>query len=231
MLKLLPVRTKSSALRQLISKKKWSRLSKYLSSEEGRSDATHAIHDKDGKGHSAFHAACASMAPLAILRELHSIHPEAVFEVDKSNATPLHAAVKQGATVEVVKFLLYHNPEAALMKDSRGKTPLHLACEVETIGEYQSPFWLDVIEIIKVLCDAAPRWMDIQDLKGRNAIEYAVSICSHEEVIRVLTDKTGDLGDIPKIISIPLESKGNIATAAVIFPCELLDTNNFSSLS
>ena len=87
-----------------------------------------AVNALDNMGYLPLHHACASGAPIAVVRKLVGAFPESVKLEDlNEKMLPLHHASKFGASKEVIMLLLTEYPEATLIQDLFARTPMDYA--------------------------------------------------------------------------------------------------------
>jgi ankyrin repeat protein len=137
--------------------------------------------------------------------------PETVKGVNEFGQTPVHVAAANGASANVIVYLLHKFPKACAMTDSSGKVPLHYVAHFSLwtvegpsrreatsydapVGErgqfkkfYVGPTYLDMV---KLTCQANPSAILIEDMQGRNPIEYALLQDASMEVIKTLQHRS-----------------------------------------
>jgi len=147
---------KEYSVRDLIDRRKWSRLRKFLETPEGREQVQSSCHD-EGAGDAndslvttdevlpadkrkqdyttydgtALHHAVSRGAPLEVVRAMYVACPSIQAEVDSKKRTALHvAAASHSAKDDVVGYLIALSGRESIVagRDVDGRTPLHLAC-------------------------------------------------------------------------------------------------------
>lgn len=135
------------------------------------------------------HLALKCQPPMDIILELLGGFPEAVSLPDSMGRLPLHVAVKYGASSAVIRHLLIRNENAAGKQEATGKTPLHLACK--TFAMAYNPNDTKTMEqsfgeIVRMLGDAAPAAVNMEDDQGMSPLEYALDSDCPYPVYRIL---------------------------------------------
>jgi hypothetical protein len=116
---------KKNKIQSYISNQKWSKLRKYLDTEEGQLSPSKREADQDQD--TLLHLACQEHPPLDIIQRLQEANPSWISAKDKDQRLPLHVAAAKGAHPVVVQYLLELSPQDAFsMKDISGRTPLQL---------------------------------------------------------------------------------------------------------
>jgi len=120
-------------IRSYIRNGLWSKLRRYLTSEEGCYEVSQLIAQPDDDQESDWtilHEACRYFPPCDIIQKLCSLNPRWVFNTKNPEGhNALHVASAFGAHPTVVAFLCSLDPDLASIKDSQGKTSLHLHCD------------------------------------------------------------------------------------------------------
>jgi ankyrin repeat protein len=85
---------------------------------------------RDRCGYVPLHVACATSAPLEIVRYLVEYAPETLRVARATDeSSPLHVALQYGATSVVIDLLLHNqDPDTTGLTNNAGETPLHVAC-------------------------------------------------------------------------------------------------------
>lgn len=135
------------------------------------------------------HHAAECHAPLAIISLLAERYPASLaHRSDDDGRYPIHVATMNGARPDVVSYLVENSigPSVAGVPDSMGRTPMHHVGmryianfeqdpdryrNVDDLLRYRDECMLDVVKILR---DAAPEGVNLEDVDGRNAIEYAL---------------------------------------------------------
>jgi hypothetical protein len=116
---------KKNMIHSYISNQKWSKLRKYLDTEEGQLIPAKSEEGRDQD--TLLHLACQEHPPLDIIQTLQEANPSWVSTKDQDQRLPLHVAAAKGAHPAVVQYLLEFSPQDAVsMKDISGRTPLQL---------------------------------------------------------------------------------------------------------
>lgn len=124
------------------------------------------------------HLALKCQPPMDIILELLGGFPEAVSLPDSMGRLPLHVAAEYGASSAVILHLLVRNENAAGEQNATGKTPLHLACKTYTLA-YNPTNDAKTMEhafgeVVRMLGDAAPAAVNMEDNQGMTPLEYAL---------------------------------------------------------
>jgi ankyrin repeat protein len=163
-------------LMKLAQQHRWDKLEKFLMAADY--NVKESIKEtKDDFGGNCVHILCLFDAPLDLFIQVVDLCPSKVREVDNENRTPLFMAAASGASAAIVSSLLALYPEAATMRDLDGRTPLIAACMHQDPGaimrDGQSSRYRQ-FRIVQELIAATPNGVDLSDLNGLNALEYAI---------------------------------------------------------
>jgi len=180
----------SVTLARLISQCQWTIVESVLSSEEMRSsiaidDVTlpHAITPDI-----IIHFAARFQAPLRVMALLAKAYPISLKSADSIGRYPIHVAAKWAASPDVMSYLVKMNPSVAGVQDSTGKTPMHYVAEFY-ISHFNNVQWSRddaMLQSVRVLKNAAPLSMNLEDEEGMNAIEYALISDAHIKVVKTM---------------------------------------------
>mmetsp|Transcript_11907 Transcript_11907/g.25743 ORF Transcript_11907/g.25743 Transcript_11907/m.25743 type:complete len:274 (+) Transcript_11907:79-900(+) len=138
------------------------------------------------------HHACRYHAPLAIMSKLSTNFPSSIDTSDGTGRYPIHLAVASGCKPSVIRFLIQTNPTSAGLQDNSGKTPIHYAGECYTKTLIDDCFGFqdldklhrDTLLVAKLLLEAAPHSVNVEDKDEMNPIEYALLNSTHSKVIK-----------------------------------------------
>lgn len=151
--------------------------------------------------HNVLFFACQRRAPLSVIKRIYELYPEAVFEADCMWRQPLHIAIKNCAELDTIDFLISKNPQAVLRRDRKGKSPLHLACEYfeckiprEKINDYTQEERYKLTEmalyqLMSTLIDNVPQSLLLEDSKGKDPLEYAITHKRHYKTIKMMQSR------------------------------------------
>merc|ERR1712176_174587 len=137
------------------------------------------------------HWVCRSHPPEDILKLFYACSPKAIQQPDAHGQYPIHKACHYGASLRVILFLLKSCRLAASAQDSSGKTPLHYLAEYyprnyDTEDPDEIPVNIAMVEIVKILCLAAPDIINLEDEDGESALEIALDSNAPLKVIKEL---------------------------------------------
>ena len=134
-----------------------------------RFDSSYYCSQVDENGLSVLAIAASSFAPLDIVDSIIKSHPESTSLTDEYGATPLHFACLNGTTPDVVRLFLQHDLNSIKIVDNSNYSVLHHAVEYVCLlienrhrskssgdGSTIGTEFSDYLEIIKLLCKAAP---------------------------------------------------------------------------
>ena len=116
------------------------------------------------------------------------MYPESLKIPDVTGRYPIHVAAKWSASPDVIQFLIKANPAAVGLPDGSGKTPMHYVGECY-VCNYTSPLYdrdEAMLQVVKMLKTAAPNSVNLEDIYGMNAIEYALDSEASLGVIKTM---------------------------------------------
>lgn len=134
------------------------------------------------------HFAARFQAPLRILSLLSRMYPQSLASPDITGRYPIHVAAKWSATPDVIAYLIKTNPSVAGLPDSTGKTPMHYVGEWY-IQHFDNALYScddSMLQVVRLLRNAAPLSVNLEDDEGSNAIEYALASDAHLKVIKTM---------------------------------------------
>mmetsp|Transcript_14900 Transcript_14900/g.24415 ORF Transcript_14900/g.24415 Transcript_14900/m.24415 type:complete len:357 (-) Transcript_14900:816-1886(-) len=137
------------------------------------------------------HFACKHNPPRKIIKLLSLLYPDGVTLPDKMGRLPLHYAAQWGGSGRLMHYLVQKDSLAASTKDNLGKTPTHLLCENYNANyNAEDAMGLSCDEgmmwILKLLLDASPDSVNIEDNRDMLPLEYAIDAGSPYSVIKFL---------------------------------------------
>eukprot|EP00985_Skeletonema_marinoi_P024296 scaffold16790_cov204-Skeletonema_marinoi.AAC.16 len=137
------------------------------------------------------HFACKHNPPRKIIKLLALLYPDGVTLPDKMGRLPLHYAAQWGGSGRLMHYLVQKDTLAASTKDNLGKTPTHLICEnYNATYDAANAMGLSCDEgmmwVLKLLLDAAPDSVNIEDNRDMLPLEYAIESGSPYSVIKFL---------------------------------------------
>lgn len=184
----------------LIAQERWDAVRECLSSanaDETREMILSCQYGKDGSDpanakapfNNPLHFACRFYPPWDVIKAIDQIHPELMTQVDSMGRTALHLAAKNGAAPQVIRFLCAKYPKAAGAQDVRGRLPLHNACKHYTTRYNDAkcenvPLAESMRDVVRTLCRTAPRSVNLEDVDGCAALEYAIEYDAPFKVVR-----------------------------------------------
>eukprot|EP01083_Nonionella_stella_P024176 66839_1 len=179
----------SVTLARLLSQRQWSLLETMLATTPRSS----ILIDDPSLPHAvtadiAVHFAARFQAPLRIISLLSRLYPDSHSSSDVTGRYPIHVAAKWAATPDVIAYLIKTNPSVAGIPDSTGKTPMHY------VGEYYLQHFTNcmysrddsMLQVTRLLKNAAPMSVNLEDNEGMNAIEYALLSDANLKVIKTM---------------------------------------------
>jgi len=124
------------------------------------------------------HLALRHDAPLCSVEHLALKYPLCLTTPDPTGKYACHVTCKYDTSPAMLEFLVLENAHAASFQDPWGKAPIHYVREFY-VSNYESPSSLaareNMIQVIKILQQAAPHSFNLEDANGCNAVEYAIS--------------------------------------------------------
>lgn len=179
-----------TTLARLLSQRQWSLLDSVLSST---TSASSILIDDPNLPHAitsdiVIHFAARFQAPLRIISLLARIYPSSLASADITGRYPIHVAGKWAATPDVIAYLIKTNPTVAGVPDSTGKTPMHYVGECY-IRHFDNPMYNrddSMLQVVRLLKNAAPNSVNLEDNEGMNAIEYALESDTNLKVVKTM---------------------------------------------
>mmetsp|Transcript_19742 Transcript_19742/g.42342 ORF Transcript_19742/g.42342 Transcript_19742/m.42342 type:complete len:269 (-) Transcript_19742:68-874(-) len=116
-------------------------------------------------------------APLRIVKLLALRYPRCLTRPDSTGKYSCQVASKYGASPNVMYFLVCKNKYAAAIQDPLGKCPIHYVAEFYACNnesETDVAVKEDMLQVVRILRDAAPQSFYLEDDEGCNAIEHAI---------------------------------------------------------
>ena len=165
---------KQPYLFHLIQNRRWRKIRRCLKSTK----ADHLCKERDESNLTCLAQALGHEAPLDIIEKMVEIDSNMATKCDKYGATALHVGCLNGAPLESTLFILNNYKDLARELDSDQRSALHhaveFACEWCIDNDYDD--WNDstemdigiiqdqtCIEILRLLCDAAPEMVYSHD--------------------------------------------------------------------
>ena len=182
-----PAPPRMVTLTRLISKCEWDSIETMLSLipiEQIIIDEKHKISEE-----SVLHFALRYAAPLRLVKLLALKYPMCLTMPDPTGKYACHVACKYGALPTVLEFLVSRNAHAAGVQDPEGKAPIHYVGEfyASNYEPSSSPAVREsMIQVIKILRQAAPHSFNLEDADGCNAVEYAIANDADMKVIKAM---------------------------------------------
>ena len=180
--------TNQLELSDMIKKRKWSKFLKQLSLDPNQVNSPN-------RKESILHEVCRFQPPLKVVRKIIKMNPTLLNDVNFQGRLPLHIATVNGASFDVVLYLCECNPTAAGLQDLQGKTPLHLLVgesPYRILEKTLDEFMLEALSsqgisrIVRVLVNASPETVNLEDISGMSALDYAVNFVDDIDVINEL---------------------------------------------
>ena len=134
------------------------------------------------------HFAVRFQAPTMILVLLSEVYPISLTSADTTGRYPIHVAAKWSATPDVIAFLITTNPDVAGVQDTTGKTPLHYVgeCYLQHFSSHTYSRNDSMLQVVRLLKEAAPLSVNLEDNDGMNAVEYALLSDAHLKVVKTM---------------------------------------------
>ena len=182
--------TMTTTITRLISKREWQQLEDALATDP------HLPIDDPTVPHAVtqdivIHFAVRFQSPLRTVLLLSRHFPSSLEQSDATGRYPIHVAAKWGAMPDVIEFLIRTNPAAAGVQDDLGKTPMHYVAEYYTRNYNRRiasvcPVNESMLLVVKLLKNAAPKSVNLEDHDGVNAIEYALESDADIKVVKTM---------------------------------------------
>lgn len=180
-------RPPKTTLTRLVAKRDWLEIEHILSSS-----SVDCI-NIDGKGviteESILQFALRYRAPLHIVKLLALRYPLCLTRPDSTGKFSCHVAAKYSATPNVMDYLVSKNKYAAGVQDPLGKTPIHYVAEFYACNNDLARATIvneHMLQVVRILRDAAPESFNLEDNEGCNAIEYAIENDVDIKVIKTM---------------------------------------------
>lgn len=116
-------------------------------------------------------------APIHIVELLALRYPRCLTRPDSTGKFSCHVAAKYASPPNVMDFLVCKNPSAAGIQDPFGKCPIHYVAEYYMCNDESTSVMAvkeHMLQVIRILREAAPESFNVEDNEGCNAIEYAL---------------------------------------------------------
>lgn len=147
-------------------------------------------------GMTLFHACARFNPPLRVVHEIILLCPNAPCAQDCLRRTPLHVMAGTGTPSEIIQVLANAYPDACMIQDVDGRTPLHFACDSscelfeDNIRKKKSSKNIPSIDTIRVLLEASPDSVLLDDDEGMSAIEFALFSNAELKTVKFLQKAT-----------------------------------------
>lgn len=128
-------------------------------------------------------------APLHIVKLLALRYPRCLTRPDSTGKFSCHVAAKYGATPNVMDYLVCENKYAAGVQDPLGKAPIHYVGEFYLCNNESASAMTvneNMLQVVRILREAAPQSFNLEDDYGCNAIEYAIENDVDIKVIKMM---------------------------------------------
>jgi len=182
----LPPRRPPKTMTRLIAKQAWFELGNILSSNSFRNIEIDekGIIDAD----SILQFALRYRTPLHILKLFALRYPRCLTHPDPTGKYATHVAAKYGSMPNVMEFLVKKNVHAAGVQDPLGKAPIHYVAEFYATnnGATVQAMYENMLEVVRILREAAPASFNLEDDDGMNAVEYAIMNDCDIKVIKTM---------------------------------------------
>lgn len=123
-------------------------------------------HEFDGVKALPLHVACATGAPIGVIKALLTAYPKATQMKNDSGRLPLHCLFLNACPQSsIVATIVESYPAAASVADGTGKFPIHHACERQGVTD----------EVFTTLLSMYPEGAYARDFNGMFPINYATS--------------------------------------------------------
>ncbi|KAL7526242.1 hypothetical protein ACHAWF_001692 [Thalassiosira exigua] len=174
---------------RLLSQREWTLLETLLTS----TSRSAILIDDPSLPHSVgadivVHFAVRFQAPLRVVSQLSMLYPHSLSSTDVTGRYPIHVAAKWSSTPDVIAYLIKTNPAVAGIPDSTGKTPMHYVGECYLKHFNNAMYNRDdsMLQVVRLLKNAAPQSVNLEDNEGMNAIEYALDSDANLKVIKTM---------------------------------------------
>ncbi len=161
--------THRQKLAKLVVERQWTKLLKVL--QKNNDNLMRIFHEE-----LILHEICRYQPTPEIIEQILSLCPILARILNNDEQFPLHVAVENGASSDVISLLCKSNPKAPGTKDMNARTPLHLAC-LEYSNRYNDgavrPVGPALSLTIKLLVQFSPMTVNIKDIHGKTALQYA----------------------------------------------------------
>jgi len=134
------------------------------------------------------HFAARFQAPLRVMALLAKAYPMSLKSADSTGRYPIHVAAKWAASPDVMSYIVKMNPSVAGVQDSTGKTPMHYVAEFY-IAHFNNVQWSRddaMLQVVRLLKNAAPLSVNLEDEEGMTCIEYALTSDAHIKVVKTM---------------------------------------------
>ena len=156
-------------LAKLVVERQWSKLLKVL--QKNNDNLMTIFHEE-----LILHQICKYQPTPEIIETILSLYPNLARKLNNDEQFPLHVASENGASSDVISLLCKSNTRAPGTKDINGRTPLHLAC-LEYSNQYNDveirPVGPALSLTIKLLVQFSPMTVNVKDMHGKTALQYA----------------------------------------------------------
>lgn len=174
-------------LTRLIARQNWFEIENILSSS---SIGWIEIDEKDIiTDESIVHFALRYTAPLHIIKLLALRYPRCLSRPDSTGKYACHVAAKYGAMPSVMGYLVCKNQYVAGVQDPLGKAPIHYVGEFYASNNESNTMaavYDNMLQVVRILREAAPQSFNLEDSDGCNAIEYAIENDADIKVIKTM---------------------------------------------
>ena len=172
----------SSKLSKMISKGQWSKAEKFI-------DTYGMSIDLSGGDDSILHQACRHQPPLDLIKKIVSLRPDLAYLANPDGQVPLHIASQNGVSPDIIDFFCAPKRSTSGVQDLMGRTALHLACEgycannTDASGKSTKKAFT---KTVKTLIRSSPTTINLEDVNGISAVEYALESDVDLKNLRIL---------------------------------------------
>lgn len=176
-----------TTLHNLIELKDWAKIDTFLSDISKSSSLPINIIDDCFLHHACRHR----NAPLRTIRRIAKVFPSSLNARDDHGRYPIHVAVMNGCMPDLIAFLIKSNTANVGTQDIYGKTPMHYLGQCYAEKFCATAYSIDEVDnltscVVKLLIEAAPESVNMEDEDEMNPIEIALLNDTHIKVVKAM---------------------------------------------